>query len=974
MPNLEGLGLQNFRTFNKKQHFEFAPITLITGTNNAGKSSLFKAIQFLVHNFKDGIISETLDFKSMKHELGNLERIFNRDIMAAFKNLKSHESESMYSRLSDFRKKNDGDPSKLPIFEEDEDLVFAFPIKFGGSREINATLEVRYELKRFKQKRGDQEEVVVSHEIKNIAIVRNGEYLHWSNIIAYIEPYDDSPHWEIETSIYLKKIIQLIIETPLIEPSLEIKQGFEPNKKTEEYFTIDLFSRIEQYKHTFFDLPFFKYKKDGYEGFTEKLIEGKSLFSDYSELTGEEKSKLLAIEQKITAELLNGKNNIQSKVLECFKHSFSSILNGMETDIVSAELKKEKPEKKQKASDEENLRDIFTSPMFQTTPNSELFTSLLGAIEKDFLDAVQKKIDSLKKVYFLPTTRGRNREWFIDEQNSEDTYIVRDFSAIYLDSHPQIKNFVNFWIGKGEIEELDKNGKNKQKGFKIGKELSVFRDESIGLTKVFLVNFDGTKTPLVDLGYGVSQLLPIIMKIAIIAQEQQRVNEYDFNHQEGFCESQAVYFIPSTLLIEEPEANLHPSLQSKMAELFIDAASRFNIQFLIETHSEYLIYKFQEYIGQKIVSPSDVKMYYFNHPNDVREGVKDKYISNVQIDKDGSIDYEKYFGEGFFDEQNNLKLSLLNIQRNRFIEDYDSIKEELKKSGETLEGYDVQIEELNQELSTATTGKNELEEKLIQTKKDKEDTELELQKLIKKQEDIIDDYTAKSDYLNYISDIEIIIDKNKIDNSKTLQYLSTGKYLLKNLDNSADFAPVIIQYGRAVEFELIKWMNNFKNSVSSVDENSWTTDANYRNKLNAIFSNVGITKLNSDTIIFDLATVNEKKINFYLLKTFTKSNSVKYKFGDLTQVFELLYYISPARNSTYNYSSVPLMTAFSNYLNGIFSDYNQVEGLFIDFRNILNLRNCAGHTYSNNICTSSIIDKSTAEDYVAKVEAIFKCL
>lgn len=969
MPNLEGLGLQNFRTFNKKENLEFAPITLITGTNNAGKSSVFKAIQFLIHNFKDGIDSETLDFKTMKHELGNLERIFNRDTMTAFKNLKNEKNESMYSRLSDFHKKNDNNLSELPIFEEEEDLVFSFPIKFGGNREISATLEIRYEVNR-SIKKGTKEDVVISHNIKNIAIIKNGEYLHWSNIIAYREYYDEAPDWEMTTSLDLKKIIQLIIETPFIE----IKLKLEPNENTEEYFTLDLFNRIEKFGGVSFELPFFKKQKDGYEGFTEKLIEGKSLFTDYSKLTEEERSKLLAIEKKTITELLKGKENSQSKILECFKHRFSSIMDGMEIDIVSAELKEEQLEGRKQISEEQNLRDFFKSPMFQTTANSQIFTSLLGAIEKDFLDIVQKKIDSLNKVYFLPTTRGRNREWFIDEQNSEDIQIVRDFSAIYLDSHPQIKNFVNFWIGKGEVEELDKNGKNKQKGFKIGKELSVFRDESIGLTKIFLINFDGTKTPLIDLGYGVSQLLPIIMKIAIVAHKHQLTYEYDFNNQEGFYQKQTIYFNPSTLLIEEPEANLHPSLQSKMAELFIDASSRFNIQFLIETHSEYLIYKFQEYVGKKIVSPSDVKMYYFNHPNDVKEGIKDKYISHVQIDKDGSIDYEKYFGEGFFDEQNNLKLSLLNIQRNRFIEDYDSIKEELKKSGKTLEGYDAQIEELNQELSTATTGKNELEEKLNQTKKDKEDTELELQKLIKKQEDIIDDYTAKSDYLNYISDIETIIDKNKIDNSKTLQYLSTGKYLLKNLDNNADFAPVIIQYGRAVEFELIKWMNNFKNSVSSVDKNLWTTDANYRNKLNTIFSNVGITNPNSDTIVFDLGTVNEKKINFYLLKTFTNSNSTKYKFGDLTQIFELLYYISPARNSTDNYSSVPLMTAFSNYLNGIFSDYNQAEGLFINCRNILNLRNCAGHTYSDSVFSSNIIDKNTAEDYVAKVEAIFKCL
>lgn len=969
MLNLEGLGLQNFRTFNKKQNLEFGPITLITGTNNVGKSSVFKAIQFLVHNFKDGIVSENLNFKTMKHELGSLERIINRVTMEAFKNSKMPKSQSMYSRLLDFHKKNKEHLSELPIFEEDEDLVFAFPIKFGNSREISATLEVRYGLNRL-IKNGIKEDVVISHNIKNIAIVKDEEYLHWSNIIEYREPYDDSPYWEMETSLDLKKIIQLIIDTPLIE----IKKEFEPNKTTEEYFTIDLFSRIEKYKHTFFDLPFFRTKKDSYEDFTEKLIKGKSLFSDYSGLTEEEKSKLLAIEQKICTELLAGKENSQSEILECFKHHFSNSMDGMGRDIVRAELKEEQSEEKQKITEGQNLRDLFTSTMFQTTPNSELFTNLLGAIEKDFLDTVQKKIDNLKKVYFLPTTRGRNREWFIDEQNSEDISIVRDFSEIYLDSHPQIKNFVNFWIGKGEINELDENGKKKQKGFKIGKALSVFRDEEIGLTKIFLVNFDDTKTPLVDLGYGVSQLLPIIMKIAIIAQKQEREHEYDFNHQEGYYESRTIYFSPSTLLIEEPEANLHPSLQSKMAELFIDAASRFNIQFLIETHSEYLIYKFQEYIGRKIVSPNDVKMYYFNHPNDVREGLKDKYISQVQIDKDGSIDYDEYFGKGFFDEQTNLKLSLLNIQRDRFVEDYDSIKEKLKKANETLEGYDAKIEELNQGLSTATSGKKDLEEQLDGIKREKEEKELELQNLIIEQENIIDEYTAKTDYSNYLAEIESIIDKSKIDNSKTLQYLSTGKYLLKNLDSSADFAPVIIQYGRAVEFEMIKWMNDFKSTVSIADKNSWTQDANYKDELNDIFSNLYITKLKPDTIGFDLGTVNEKKISFYNLKNFTKNSSTSYKFGALTQIFELFYYISPTNNSTYNYNSVPLMVKFSDYLKSIWTDYNTAEGLFNTFRDILDLRNCAGHTYNSSACASDIIDKCTAENYVAKVEAIFSCL
>ncbi|CAD0002296.1 DUF3696 domain-containing protein [Flavobacterium salmonis] len=958
MPNLEGLGLQNFRTFNNKENLEFAPITLITGTNNAGKSSVFKAIQFLVHNFKDGIDSETLDFKTMKHELGNLDRIFNRATMAVFKNSGIPKDQTMYSRISDFHEKYDEYSGARPIFEEDEDLVFAFPIKFGNSRDINAILEIRYELNRSIQ----NNETKIYHNFKNIAIIKNGEYLHWSNIIAYREYYDESPEWEMITSLDLKKIIQFIIDTPFVE----IKTELEPNKQTEEYFTVDLFNRIEKFGGVVLDLPFFKKKKDGYEGFTKKIIQGKSLFSDYSELTEEEKLNFLEIEKKIIIDLLKGKNNSQSKVHECFKHSFSNILNGMEREIVNAEQEKENSEKKEKTGEEEDLLARYNSSPFQTTPTSEVFTSLLAAIEKDFSDAIQKKIDSLKKVYFLPTSRGRNREWFIDEQNGEEIHIVRDFSAIHLDSQPQIKNFVNFWIGKGEINEFDQNGKKKQKGFKIGKELSFFRDETIGLTKIFLVNFDGTKTPLIDLGYGISQLLPIIMKIAIIAQEQKRVHEYDYN--EGDYQSQAVYFSPSTLLIEEPEANLHPSLQSKMAELFIDAASRFNIQFLIETHSEYLIYKFQEYIGRKIVSSNDVKMYYFNHPNDVTEGLKDNYINQVKIGKDGSIDYEKYFGKGFFDEQTNLKLSLLNIERNSFVKDYETIKEKLKNSTETLEEYDVKIEELNQKLSTATTGKNELEEELDGIKREKDEKELKLQAIIKEQEDNIDNYTDKTNYLKYLAEIKTIINENKINSSKTLKYLSTGKFLLKNLDNNADFAPVIIQYGRAVEFEMIKWVNDFKGIKSTADINTWCTD--YANEIRSVFTDLGLALDNSNSN-YEINT--NQKVNLFNLFNYVQ-NANKWAFGNLTQIFELFYYISPTKNSTYNYNSVPLMVEFSNYLKIIFADYNTAEGLFNTCRNILDLRNCAGHTYSNSVCTSDIIDKPTAEKYVAKVEAIFSCL
>lgn len=956
MPNLEGIGLQNFRTFSKKENLEFGPITIITGSNNAGRSSVFKAIQFMVHNYKDGIVSQHLDFKNMQHELGNMERIFNREALQHYKD-SNQQSEQMYSRISNFHKKYSSQTTERPIFEDDSDLVFAFPIKIGGSREIDAMLEIRYGLNRFIYRKGAIEEDVVNHDIKSIAIVRKGKYLHWSNVIAFRYGHEEADYWEMSTSIDLKEIIRLILKNPL----KEMKKS-EPDEETVDICSINLFSRIDKYKSISLEKNFFSYERESYKDFLKKRVAGKSIFSNYSGLSEHEKSKLSEIEEMVTTSLLNGKENNHEKILNCFHDNFSRTYYGVCRDIVIAESKEES------GSNEASVQSIFDSPWIQTTDSSDIYSDLSQAIEKDFTEIVKKKVESLNRIHFLPTARGRNRAWFIDEQNGEDVQIVRDFTSIYLESYPQIQDFVNFWIGKGEFK--DKNGEIKNKGFNIGKELSVDRDESIGMTKIFLINFDGTRTALVDLGYGVSQLLPIILKIATLAFMYQRNHEYDFNGNEGYYEKEATYFMPSTLLIEEPEANLHPSLQSKMAELFIDAASRFNIQFLIETHSEYLIYKFQEYIGNKVISPSEVKMYYFNQPHDVKAGFKQNYISHVKIEKDGSIDYEQYFGKGFFDEQNNLKLSLFNIQRNHFIEDYDEIKEKQIASKTALDKKNRELEQLQHKLEGAYSDHAKLKEEINEVKRQKDKIESELQLGLEQQQQMIDRFLEKTDYSKYVAEVKLLVDESKIDNNKTLQYLATGKFLLITLDNDADFAPVIIQFGRAVEFEMIKWMDDFTNYIDSSTVTIWSEDVHYKDKINHIIDNLPLPRGNGSGTIL----INGNNVMIDHLKNYSKNSTTDYKFGNLTQIFELLHSISPTSNAMYNYNSVPLVLEFSNFLRSFWSDYNNAESLFDTFRYIKDLRNCAGHTYNDAVCTHDVIDRYTAEDYIAKVLAIFKYL
>jgi AAA15 family ATPase/GTPase len=54
---LKGFGLENFRAFKDYTWFDFAPITILTGPNSSGKSSLNKALMLMKDNIKAEDIS-----------------------------------------------------------------------------------------------------------------------------------------------------------------------------------------------------------------------------------------------------------------------------------------------------------------------------------------------------------------------------------------------------------------------------------------------------------------------------------------------------------------------------------------------------------------------------------------------------------------------------------------------------------------------------------------------------------------------------------------------------------------------------------------------------------------------------------------------------------------------------------------------------------------------------------------------------
>lgn len=548
--------LKNFRSFGENgADFELAPITVLTGCNSAGKSSLVKALMLMARQ----------GFDKQSYRLTEVDRL-----------------------IPDLKFKTS-----------------SVALKLGGFGNVI-------------HKQDTSKEIVVSYKTWS-------QYLH-ENVIC-------NWHYKVNKGVLADgKLQKLSVINSNGDTLFEGKSGG-------SYIYVE--ELHDEILHEYFEWPdeFPETIEDNYRRF---LAVYNYLFFKIRE---EEIEDQLKIRSSLREELKEKDPETQKK-------------EDQENQSVRSSLLKDIKERKENGLKQLNEMNISQEQAEEYDHDAIVFWHQINNCHKD-LDKVvvynlseEEQSEKEKDTYFTCVIREIisplfiNNLYFIDSSTNKinRVYNVEDkdkLSAILLEIVNRSENykyitsdFVNSWLER----------------FNIGEQIEIeAAEEGLGV-KVY-INNKSERRLMADEGYGITQLVSLLLQVDMIREKRGHA-EYAYNFKEHRYKEHLVYY-QSSICVEEPEVHLHPKYQSMLAEMFVEAYQKYNIHFIIETHSEYLIRKLQVMVADKEItlSPNDVSL---NYVEKDENGVS----TNRKIDilEDGRL--SDSIGSGFYDEADTLALDL----------------------------------------------------------------------------------------------------------------------------------------------------------------------------------------------------------------------------------------------------------------------------------------------------------------------------
>jgi hypothetical protein len=242
-------------------------------------------------------------------------------------------------------------------------------------------------------------------------------------------------------------------------------------------------------------------------------------------------------------------------------------------------------------------------PAWFPSNKEDMWDALRIAVLSPLVEKINDSFDRMDSTH-LPSFRARPERYY----GPQDP--LTPLLEKYQDAHPTVQDDVEEWL---EV-------------FELGSDLDV---ESVAPDLYAAsIRRNGGRRYLADLGSGTAQLLPLILKLTVGNPS-------------------------SVLLLEEPEANLHPNLQSRLADLLVELIGSGH-QVLVETHSEYLVRRLQYLVAKGRCDPDSASVLYVDATDSTDTSTPD--VRSISIDEHGQL--SEPFGGGFFDEATDLMVDL----------------------------------------------------------------------------------------------------------------------------------------------------------------------------------------------------------------------------------------------------------------------------------------------------------------------------
>ena len=176
--------------------------------------------------------------------------------------------------------------------------------------------------------------------------------------------------------------------------------------------------------------------------------------------------------------------------------------------------------------------------------------------------------------------------------------------------------------------------KLKEGLIEFGKSSGLFADihvrgfgKSMGDPFQLQIKVRGPKANMIDVGYGVNQVLPILVRL--LADPRTTI-----------------------FLMQQPEVHLHPKGQAELSSLLVNLINQRKHNFVIETHSDYMVDRARIEIMKKRIAPGDISLIYLkpagNHVT----------VHNITFDEQANLIDEPASYRDFFLKESDKLLGL----------------------------------------------------------------------------------------------------------------------------------------------------------------------------------------------------------------------------------------------------------------------------------------------------------------------------